>query len=66
MTRKSTIPVPIYYNGWVVQPHPPRDIFFVYERLDTANPANIHFGKFEDALDYIDNEIAKGGTGNVV
>lgn len=54
------LPLPIYYNGWVIQRHPPMDAYYVYQRVGSSKPCDILFEDLRDAKDYIDNETVIG------
>ena len=51
------VPLPMFYNGWIIQYHEAQDGYFVYPRIDSQKPADILFEDLQDAKDYIMTEI---------
>lgn len=53
--KSNTIPQPLFYKGWVIQPHPYG--YHVYSIVDSSKPCMVCFACLYEAYEYIDDEI---------
>lgn len=51
--KQYEIPIPFYYLGWIIQIHPERQIFAVYDRVDRPIPLVLEFKDFGEACKYV-------------